>query len=406
MKKLVKTEEEYDDALGRIGELMSAGRGTPEGDELELLATLVELYEKKHWAIAPPNPIEAIKFRMEQQGLSRRDLVPYIGSANRVSEILNGKRSLSLKMIQRLHEGLGIPADSLLAFQEAPNLMETGPVADVERYPFSEMVKRGWFPTFRESKAKSNAESLLAELLAHLHPSQAEPALLRQHVRSGSTMNPYALNAWLARASMIAEGMDLRPYLSGTINRQFMQRLVGLSLLDEGPRLAAELLAQNGIAMIALTHLPKTHLDGAALMTSSGRPVVAVTLRHDRLDNFWFTLCHELAHISRHLEKSNKHDIFVDDLRSDGDKLEVEADSTAAAWLIPQRAWNAADLPANPTASGAIQLAEELRIHPAIVAGRVRRETKNYRLLARLVGSKKVRCLFDGLDSGWSLFTS
>ena len=99
----------------RLEAIFQAEEGTPEADEMEVLVTLIEAYENKHYAIAPPDPIDAIRFRMEQQALTPRDLEPYIGSCGRVSEILNRKRSLSLKMIKRLHDGLHIPYESLLA---------------------------------------------------------------------------------------------------------------------------------------------------------------------------------------------------------------------------------------------------------------------------------------------------
>src|SRR5436305_1530370 len=93
---------------------MGAKHGTPEGDRLDILVTLVEAWEAKHYPIDLPDPVEALKFHMEQKGLAPRDLIPLIGSRNRVSEVLNGKRSLTLGMIWRLHHGLGIPAESLI----------------------------------------------------------------------------------------------------------------------------------------------------------------------------------------------------------------------------------------------------------------------------------------------------
>ncbi len=114
--KIIKTEEDYHRALARIDELMDAEPNTPEGDELELLVTLVELYEEKKYPIDMPDPVEAIKFRMEQLNLNQQALVPFIGSKSKVSEILNKKSPLSLSMMRALHKRLGIPAEVL--FQE------------------------------------------------------------------------------------------------------------------------------------------------------------------------------------------------------------------------------------------------------------------------------------------------
>ncbi len=112
--KLIKSRQQYRAALRRAEEFMDARPGTAEGDELELLAALIEWYEEKHAPVPPPDPIEAIRFRMEQEGLRPQDLVPLLGSRSRVSEVLNGKRPLTLAMIRRLHQGLGIPAEVLL----------------------------------------------------------------------------------------------------------------------------------------------------------------------------------------------------------------------------------------------------------------------------------------------------
>ncbi|MCD6564742.1 MAG: helix-turn-helix domain-containing protein [Bacteroidales bacterium] len=113
--KPIKTEKDYNMSIKRIEELWGAKRDTPEGDELDLLCTLVESYEMKHYPIAPPDPIDAIKFRMEQMGMTKADMVKYLGSQSRVSEILNGKRRLTLKMVKSLYKGLKIPAEILLA---------------------------------------------------------------------------------------------------------------------------------------------------------------------------------------------------------------------------------------------------------------------------------------------------
>ena len=115
--KVIKTEGDYQRALARIDELMDAEPNTPEGDELELLVTLVELYEEKKYPIDMPGSIEAIKFRMEQLSLNQQALVPFIGSKSKVSEVLNKKRPLSLSMMRALHKGLGIPAEILLQGQ-------------------------------------------------------------------------------------------------------------------------------------------------------------------------------------------------------------------------------------------------------------------------------------------------
>ena len=115
--KPIKTEKDYNDAMSEIELLWCSKPDTPKGDKLDVLITLVEAYERANYPIDPPDPIDAIKFRMEQSGLDRKDLEPYIGSRGRVSEVLNRKRELSIKMIRELHTNLQIPLESLVLKQ-------------------------------------------------------------------------------------------------------------------------------------------------------------------------------------------------------------------------------------------------------------------------------------------------
>ena len=112
--KPIKTNEDYQAALKEVENLMMAEPDTPEGEKLDVMVTLIEAYEAKHFPMDLPDPIEAIKFEMERKGLSVKDLEPMIGKSNRVYEVLNRKRSLTLNMIRKLHKGLGIPAESLI----------------------------------------------------------------------------------------------------------------------------------------------------------------------------------------------------------------------------------------------------------------------------------------------------
>jgi HTH-type transcriptional regulator/antitoxin HigA len=112
--KPIRTEADYDAAMEDVAGLWGAMSGTPEGDRLDVLATLIDAYEAKHHAMDAPDPIEAIKFRMEQQGMTRKDLEDIIGTRTRIAEVLNRKRSLSIGMIRRLHDRLGISAEVLI----------------------------------------------------------------------------------------------------------------------------------------------------------------------------------------------------------------------------------------------------------------------------------------------------
>ncbi len=391
----VKSAPEYDAALARIEALMEIeGRSEAETDELEVLAALVEIYEDAEFPMSVPSPIEAIKFRMEQLEMSQSDLVPVLGSRPKVSEILNGKRPLTLKMIRALHEHLHIPAELLI--KEGRALPEK-PLIDVDKFPIREIAKRGWISA---TNAADRAEEVLHGLIQCAGGRNALPqALLRQGgARENAKTDVHALQAWCLHVLCQARQMGLEGrYQDGSITPELLREIARLSQFEAGPKLAKEKLAQYGIALVVAAHLPKTYLDGAALRTCDGVPVVGMTLRYDRIDNFWFCLLHELAHLGRHF--SVDADAFIDDLQlrdrdhAVDDDREREADEWAQEALIPQADWTTHPARSAPSVANVVSLARAVGVSPVIVAGRIRHERKNYRLLSKFMGSNQVRPL-------------
>jgi len=390
MLKLIKTAADHAAAIKRIGELMAAdpAPGSAAANELEVLALLAESYEKQAHNLGLPDPVDALRFRMEQQGLTRKDLVPFLGSPSRVSEILARQRPINLAMARRLHEGLGIPAEVLLrgGGQSLP------PPVEVERFPFAEMFRRGWFAGFKGGlrEGRREAEELLQAFFGRGFDLREMPIYCRQNVRSGSTEDPYALCAWKTWVLRQAEQQTVaQPFASNRLTSDVTRTLAGLSTLSTGVQLAGEFLRQQGIRFVVEPHLPGTHLDGAALRTAKGEPVIALTLRHDRLDNFWFTLMHELGHVVLHLDETNE--AFFDEVESVGGDIETQADEFAATALIAATEWLEFRRRGDWSAGHVRQAAIKWNVHPAIVAGRLRRELKNYRMLTPLVGHGEVR---------------
>jgi HTH-type transcriptional regulator/antitoxin HigA len=398
--KPIRTEEEYGAALGRIDELMDAEPGSPEGEELDVLVDLVELYESKNEPMGYPSPLAAIEFRMEQGGLSPRDLIPLIGSRAKVSEVLSGRRAITMPMARALHEHLGIPSDVLL---REPGAALGDPLADIEwsRFPVKAMAKLGWIPD--DPNLVARTEEIMRDLIYRAGgPDVAGAALYRKndHVRANAKTDPYALKAWCWQ--VLARGNEERSkteYKRGTVTLDFLKKVARLSWSEDGPRLAKEFLAKHGIPLVTERHLPKTYLDGAALRLGDGRPVIGLTLRYDRIDNFWFCLLHELAHVGRHLD-NNKGNAFVDDLnlrKVEGgreDPREAQADEWAEEALVPRAVWKASAVRKQPTPMAVMNLANALQVHPAIVAGKIRYEQQNYRLLSQFVGTGEVRRQF------------
>ena len=398
--KPIRSERDYEAALGRISELMDAEPDSPEGDELDILVDLVELYESKHVPMGYPNPIAAIEFRMEQAGLRPADLASFIGSRAKVSEVLSGKRAITMPMARALHEHLGIPADVLL---QEPDVDFDDPWTDMEwsRFPVKSMTKLGWLPDRPDPAGR--AEDIMRGLINRAGgPGVAGAALYRKNdqVRANAKMDPYALKAWcwqvLARAN---EDLPKTGYERGTVTLDFLTKVARLSWSEDGPRLAKELLVKRGISLVIEKHLPRTYLDGVALRLGDGRPVIGLTLRYDRIDNFWFCLLHELAHVGRHMD-NDRGEAFVDDFtlrKLEGrreDPREMQADEWAEEALIPRSVWEASAVRDRPTTMAVMNLANALQVHPAIVAGRVRYERKNYRLLSQFVGTGEVRRQF------------
>jgi len=395
MVKVIKTEADYDAALARIEELIDGNPepGTAEADELEVFSLLVEEYESRRFPSSLPDPIGAIKFRMEQQGLTQRDLVPFIGSRGKVSEVLSGKRTLTLSMIRSLHSNLGIPAEVLLQERDPSVLEETG--IDWSRFPVREMLSRGWV-TAQVTSVREQAEDIVRGFFAKLDVKPAA-AMFRtmNHVRSARSMDEYALAAWSARVVIRArEDPPSVRFEPGTVDFDFMREVARLSWSDSGPLLAQEYLRKHGIPLIIEPHLPRTYLDGAAILAGEDRPIIGLTIRHDRIDNFWYCLMHELAHVSRHLDAGVSR--FFDDLdvEDQGNTREEEADELAGEALIPNDVWQRSPARSYRSPEAAEQLAKELHIHPAIVAGRMRHDSNNYRILNQLVGHRQVRKLF------------
>jgi HTH-type transcriptional regulator/antitoxin HigA len=402
--KLIKTKAEHDAAVARIAKLMEHDPtpGTPAGDELELLAHLVADYEKKHHGIGLPDPLTAIRFRMEQQGLRPKDLAAYLGGANRVSEVLAGKRALTVPMIHKLHHELGIPAEVLVNGQSKPTNSRSSSSLRLSSAAFKEMWKRGWFPRFRGSlnQAKQKADQLLKRFLCFGSGLNAVPALARQKVHADAVQDQFALLAWKTRVLQraAAEKLDT-DFDPAAFTPDFLKQVKSSSRVKNGPVVATDLLKSNGLAVVIERHLPGTFLDGAALKLPDGRPAIGLTLRYDRLDYFWFCLFHELGHVLKHLAHG-KREGFIDDITApSSDKYEQQADEFARKTLIPKREWERFSRTAQFDHESVRREAKRLMIDSSILAGRLRMERNDFRMLTSLVGHGKLRSLFAGTNN-------
>lgn len=406
--KAIKTPEQHADALSRIDHLMSRSQHltAKQLDELEVLTALVGIYEKESDLDVPPTPVEAIRFRMARMGYRQKDLAALVGGPNRASEILSEKRELTPEMMRRLRDEWGIPADSLLGRGGSPDPEPTPPPAeaperDPNEYPMKQMYDRNYFPG-RAGDWKNDRRDSAAMLDRLFHARGPQPVLAHNRQGGGAKtkINPFALEAWRQRVvTRASEEKKLPAWNLKAVDEGFLRWLVGLSCLAEGPRLACEALEGKGIAVVIEARLDQTLLDGAAILSTDGRPVIGLTLRHNRLDNFWFTLFHEIGHVLLHL--TEKTPVLFDseiDQRKTG-KIEQEADRFSLDTLIPPAAWEQVRH---------LQYADEIRaaaarlqLNPAVIAGRLRREANDYRKHPTLVGNGKARAAFGFTETTW-----
>ena len=397
--KPIKSKQDFEEAQHRIKHIRSSKVGAREQDELDVLLVLVRDFETRHLQNNLADPISSIQSRMDQMGLSPRDLVPFIGSRSKVSEVLSGKRSVTMNMARALHHHLGIPAEVLLQEVPSPAASSSASNTNFNRYPIREMAKRGWLG--ENPDISRGAEVFVNYLKERAGGTNVTDGLFRRNgqVLRNAKASPYALQAWcwqvLSKANQRNLLSDYRP---GSISLEFMQEVAQLSPYPDGPARVQWFLADNGIPMEVVSHLPRTYLDGAALRLHDGRPVIGLTLRYDRIDNFWYTLFHELAHVSLHFDSYD--DIYFDDLtlNEQTDQFphsrEAEADQLARDSLVPGEEWAQSDVRLNPSTMAVFEFAQTLQIHPAIIAGRIRYERRNYRLLSQLVGANTVRQQF------------
>lgn len=396
--KVIKTDEQHAQAVADLLRLMEANDSSND-DTIELLALVLEDYERKVSPSPNVDPIDAIRFRMEQMDMSAKDLAPYLGSQSKVSDVLNRKRPLTLAMMRNLHKGLGIPADVLLSESQIDIDLNQPALFDYTSFPLKEMAKRGCFGTKYIAASPPALKDIAEELIRKFFGQSLSTnmALLRSPQTQTGTraMNDAALLAWtlMVKKKALAEPIETS-YTQGVITKEWLSELVKLSEYTEGPKLAKEYLARYGIVLVVEPHFKKTYLDGAAMLLGD-RAVVGVTLRYDRLDNFWFVLMHELAHVQKHLSPAEP--IVMDDLDDKiqrAEQREAEADEVAQETLIPMNAWLASAVKNTYTSADAIELAQQLNISPAIVAGRVRKETGNWRLLHNMLGKDAVKAMF------------
>jgi len=261
-----------------------------------------------------------------------------------------------------------------------------------KQFPAREMAKRGWFDVPR----KGDVYQLARDYFMQAAGPQFASAYHRKKMHGGSVPNEYALLAWqariLERARSISETHNPPDFVA---DDRWIVDLIALTRRKDGPKRAQALLLSKGIILVTEKHLSGTYLDGGAMLDQEGRPVIGLTLRFDRLDNFWFVLMHELGHVFLHLMDGLRYDFFDEEETAGDDKVEREADAFALDSLIPESKWDEC-LSRFALSEEAVRIdAKNLGIAPSIIAGRIRKERGDYTILGGLIGQNQVASQFE-----------
>jgi HTH-type transcriptional regulator/antitoxin HigA len=298
--------------------------------------------------------------------------------------------SASLERLVEIADALGVALQFEMNLEKPNTNQRDRPNIDLSKLPNKAIKKRGWLESISPNVSKSDFSSLLETFIAPA-VSNLTPALLRQGRRLNTDLDDYALLAWKARIIWKARRQERSVNVPNFSDLSWLKTFKDFTYQERGPALAVEYLKTKGILVLFEGHLPKTQLDGAALLVDDRIFTIALTLRHDRLDNFWFVLLHELGHIIRHRESGLQAGFFDNDEVQAVDKLEQEADEFAKSTLLPAEFWLSSLIRFTQSEEQIVEFSKENHISAAIIAGWIRRERADYSIFKNLVGYGKVR---------------
>jgi HTH-type transcriptional regulator / antitoxin HigA len=339
----------------------------------------------------PIRPGEILQEELEARGWSQGDFADIVGRpVQAVNEIINGKKILTPDTAIAFSKALETSAEYWLNLESAYRLdlldKRRGSDDEIERRsrvyaaaPVKELIKRRWV-SVRSPRDIDRLEEEVCQFLEVTSLDEATQLFMVARKTARNDPHSPAQLAWACRVRQIAREMT-----AATFSREGLEKIVALlprlSTSQEETRQLPDILGNLGVRLVVLEHLPKTRIDGATLWLSDEKPVVALTLRYDRVDCFWFTLMHELAHV---LATDSKTEMLVDDSLVGKDaqpaenklNAEARADRLASEWLIPAKALQKFLKRTKPFISRkeVLSFAAELRIHPAIVIGRLQHD--------------------------------
>ena len=413
---MIYTDEQYGNTaniLSRFRTSLAAEREKGTGDEWvrelvidALQAQISELEEDlKHYqllksgeiTVPKPQSRESLPITLIQariaRGMSQSELAKTLGTEELKVQRCEASSYIGISLATLLRIARILNVDTTGLFETETTQSNLGPSLENaieiswEKFPAMEMIERQWFDLPSDGDLIEATKAYFLEVVGpHLGL-----ALHRKSIHGSTPPNEYALIAWqariLERACAWIEEWELPEFV---LDDRWLPELVELTRRPHGPREASKFLASKGIALVVERHLPGTYLDGAAMLGPTDHPVIGLTLRFDRVDNFWFVLFHELGHLFLHLFGGMHYDFFDefgDEIAISEDEIEHEADEFALNTLIPKDQWEHC-LSRFVLSEEAVRLdAERLKVDESIVAGRIRREQGNYTILNGLIRS-------------------
>lgn len=323
------------------------------------------------------------------KGYSQRDLAWRLGVKEQQVQRYEADRysSISLKNYARVAALLGVQIRATI--QETPEFRGLDAIiADVSKEDIKKILRhgraKGWF-------SEEMNEAQLRQYIAENRIEFGSPSLLRTGLNVTDHSEDVLLHAWRARVAARARAVITKELASfDPLDIGWLPKLVGLTIFDDGPKRAIKMLAEHGIIVIAEAQIPGLAIDGAAFL-EQGIPVVGLTIRRDSVDNFWFTLLHEIAHVILHYRTGLATGFYDQEDAASSDEQEAEADSFAANLLIPGERWARSTARIANSPEVIEKFASDLGIHSAIVFGRIRKERNNYTVFSSKIGGNSVR---------------
>ena len=327
------------------------------------------------------------------RGMSQAELADKLGMREQQIQRYEADRyrSINLQNYRRISNALGVELEIKIHNGTSAWIREI----TAEKIKFTDeqikkvlehAKKQQWFTS---SDNEDEPQEMLLDYIYETSTKFGSPALLRTGINSLDLGNDLSLSAWRARVIKRAE-IEKTTAQFDPINISWLKNLVSLSSYEDGPLRAKNMLFEKGITIIIEPQIAGLRLDGAAFLMGA-MPVIGLTIRYDRIDNFWFTLLHELAHIFLHQQAGLSAGFFDDMDKNHSDGIEIEADEFAESMLVPIERWKTAPARIATSATPIENFAKQLNIHPAIVFGRIRKERGNYSIFSDRIGSGEVR---------------